>query len=309
MTTLLVLAAGMGSRYGGLKQLDPMGPHGETVMDYAIFDARRAGFDRVVFVIRRDFEAAFRAEVLPRYAGHIAVDLCMQDLADVPADIPVAAGREKPWGTAHAIRAARHVVTEAFAVINADDFYGRASYETLAAFLGTVQPTAGTTATATYAMVGFELRHTLSPNGTVARGVCETDAAGDLTGVRELTKLIAVGDHVENQDGSAEPERFTGREPVSLNMWGFSPAVFPQIELVFREFLAAEGASPTAECYIPTVVDTLVTRGACRVRVLPTESRWFGVTYRDDRDTVVEALAALTRDGQYPSPLWARSGS
>lgn len=299
----------MGSRYGGLKQLDPMGPHGETVMDYAIFDAKRAGMDRVVFVIRRDFEAAFRAEVLPRYAGHIAVDLCMQDLADVPADIPVAADREKPWGTAHAIRAARDLVTEPFAVINADDFYGRASYETLAAFLAAGTTPATAPASRVYAMVGFELRHTLSPNGTVARGVCETDAAGDLTRVRELTRLIAVGDHVENQDGSAVPERFTGREPVSLNMWGFSPAVFPQIEMVFREFLATEGTSLTAECYIPTVVDALITRGACRVTVLPTGSRWFGVTYRDDRDTVVAALADLTREGHYPSPLWARSGS
>lgn len=305
MRTLLVLAAGMGSRYGGLKQLDPMGPHGETVMDYAIFDARRAGFDRVVFVIRRDFEEAFRAQVLPRYAGHIAVALCFQDPADLPAGVRVAPGREKPWGTAHAIRAARAVVHEPFVVINADDFYGRASYETLAAFLSA--PTPG--AVPTYAMAGFELRRTLSAHGTVARGVCRTDAGGHLTSIRELTKLIAVDDHVENQDPPDAPERLTGDEPVSLNMWAFTPEVFPQIDAVFREFLEAYGDSPSAECYIPAVVDTLITRGACRVRVLPTSSQWFGVTYRDDRDGVVAAFDDLTARGEYPSPLWDRTPS
>jgi hypothetical protein len=306
MPTLLVLAAGMGSRYGGLKQLDAMGPHGETVMDYAIFDARRAGFDRVVFVIRRDFEEAFRRQVLPRYAGHAAVDLCFQDLADVPPEVPVTPDREKPWGTAHAIRAAREVVREPFAVINADDFYGRASYETVVAFLATPQ---AADALPVYAMAGFELRRTLSPHGTVARGVCRTDADGYLVTVRELTKLRAVDDHVENQDPPDSPERFTGDEPVSLNMWAFTPAVFPQIEIVFREFLAAQGDSLTAECYIPSVVDALIGRGACRVRVLPTSSQWFGVTYRDDREGVVSAFADLTARGDYPSPLWHQATS
>ena len=298
MSTLLVLAAGMGSRYGGLKQLDPMGPHGETVMDYAIFDAVRAGFTRVVFIIRRDFEDAFRTEVLPRYAGHVPVALCFQDLADIPAGVAVAAEREKPWGTAHAIRAARDVVREPFAAINADDFYGRASYDALYAFLA-AHPV-GTT----YAMAGFELRRTLSPHGTVARGVCRTDAEGYLTSVRELTKLIAVGDHVENQDPPDAPERLTGTEAVSLNMWAFTPDVFPQIEDVFLEFLRDHGTSPTAECYIPSVVDALIARGDCRVRVLPVASQWFGVTYREDRAGVVAAFADLAAAGTYPSPLW-----
>lgn len=306
MSTLLVLAAGMGSRYGGLKQFDAMGPHGETVMDYAIFDARRAGFDRVVFVIRRDFEEAFRAQVLPRYAGQIDVALCFQDPADLPAGVRVAPGREKPWGTAHAIRAAREVVDQPFVVINADDFYGRASYDTLAAFLSATPPPGGVP---TYAMAGFQLRRTLSPHGTVARGVCRTDADGYLTSVRELTRLIAVGDHVENQDPPDAPERLTGAEPVSLNMWAFTPEVFAQIEAVFRTFLEAHGDSPTAESYIPAVVDTLIAAGACRVRVLPTSSQWFGVTYRDDRDGVVAALADLTRRGEYPSPLWSHPPS
>lgn len=299
--TLLVLAAGMGSRYGGLKQLDPMGPRGETVMDYAIFDAKRAGFGKVVFVIRRDFEAAFRAQVLPRYEGQVAVELCFQDLRDVPADIPVNDSREKPWGTAHAVRAARELVREPFAAINADDFYGRASYEALAAFLSASDETASVP---TYAMVGFELRRTLSSHGTVARGVCRTDDQGRLSSVRELTRLLAVGDHVENQDPPESPLRLTGLEPVSLNMWGFTPVIFPQLEEVFREFLQAQGASPTAECYIPTVVDSLISRNACRVDVLPTSSQWFGVTYQNDRPGVVAAFADLAARGDYPTPLW-----
>jgi hypothetical protein len=299
--TLLVLAAGMGSRYGGLKQIDPMGPHGETVMDYAIFDAQRAGFGRVVFVIRQEFEDAFRTVVLPRYAGHLPVDLCFQDLRELPAGFSLPADREKPWGTAHAILAARHVVREPFAAINADDFYGRQSYATLAAFLeGPLREAVPPI----YAMVGFELRHTLSAHGTVARGICRTDDRGRLIGVREMTRLRAVGDLVENQESPAAPDVLRGDEPVSLNMWGFTPAIFPQIEEVFREFLATRGDDPTAECYIPTVVDALIARGACEVHVLPTTSRWFGVTYREDKAAVVTALADLTARGDYPSPLW-----
>jgi hypothetical protein len=299
--TLLVLAAGMGSRYGGLKQLDPMGPNGETVMDYAIFDAQRAGFGRVVFVIREDFAEAFRATVLPRYEGRVAVELCFQDMRELPAGFALPPNREKPWGTAHAILAARHIVREPFAAINADDFYGRESYEVLAAFLrGDVRDAVPPE----YAMVGFQLRHTLSAHGTVARGVCTTDAEGRLAGVRELTRLRPVGDHVENQASPDAPEVLTGDELVSLNMWGFTPAVFVQIEEVFHEFLAANGTDPKSECYIPTVVDALIARQACEVHVLPTASQWFGVTYREDRTGVVAALADLTTRGDYPSPLW-----
>lgn len=303
MATLLLLAAGMGSRYGGLKQLDGMGPAGETMMDYAIFDAVRAGFTRVVFVIRRDFEDAFREVILPRYERRVPVDVCFQDTDDVPAGIPVTDAREKPWGTAHAIRAARDVVREPFAAINADDFYGRASYEAMHAFLTSPEAT-DAPQPPVYAMVGFELRRTLSPHGTVARGICTTDAAGFLTGVREMTRLIAVDDHVENQDPEV-PARLTGDEPVSLNMWGFTPRAFAQIEEVFGAFLREHGQHPRAECYIPSVVDQLVRDGACRVRVLKTDSQWFGVTYRDDRPGVAAALTALASNGEYPSPLWA----
>ncbi len=298
---LLVLAAGMGSRYGGLKQLDSMGPHGETMMDYAIFDALRAGFGRVVFVIRRDFEEPFREQVLSRYRDRLDVSYCFQDMDALPAGFTRPADRTKPWGTTHAILAARDVIREPFAAINADDFYGRHSYQLLHDFLAAP---ARQDDPHTYAMVGFTLRSTLSPHGTVARGVCVTDASGRLQSIRELTKILPVGDHVENQDGTVPPERLTGDEPVSLNMWGFTPALFPQIEQVFVEYLERAGQDPTSECYIPAAVDTLITRGQCTVDVLPTTSRWFGVTYRDDKPGVVQAMADLAASGAYPSPLF-----
>jgi len=298
---LLVLAAGMGSRYGGLKQLDPMGPHGETVMDYAIFDALRAGFGRVVFVIRRDFEEPFKQQVLSRYEGRIDASYCFQDMDALPGGYTRPAARTKPWGTTHAILAARDAIREPFAAINADDFYGQHSYKALYDFLA---DPARQQDPRTYAMVGFTLRSTLSPHGTVARGVCVTDARGHLQSIRELTKILAVGDHVENQDGTIPPERLTGDEPVSLNMWGFTPALFPQIEQAFTGFLARDGQNLTSECYIPATVDELIGRRQCVVEVLPTSSRWFGVTYREDKPGVVEAMAKLAADGAYPAPLF-----
>ena len=298
---LLVLAAGMGSRYGGLKQLDPMGPHGETVMDYAIFDALRAGFGRVVFVIRRDFETPFREQVLSRYDGRIDASYCFQDMDELPGGFTRPAERVKPWGTTHAILAARDVIREPFAAINADDFYGQHSYQVLHDFLADPARQAAPTH---YAMVGFTLRHTLSEHGTVARGVCMTDAAGHLVSIRELTKVRPVGDHVENQNGDVPPERLTGHEPVSMNMWGFTPALFPQIEAALVDFLAREGQSLTSECYIPATVDVLINQQQAVVDVLPTSSRWFGVTYREDKPAVVAAMADLAASGDYPSPLF-----
>ena len=291
----------MGSRYGGLKQLDPMGPHGETVMDYAIFDALRAGFGRVVFVIRRDFEEPFRQQVLSRYEGKVDVSYCFQDMDELPGGFTRPADRVKPWGTTHAILAARDVISEPFAAINADDFYGQQSYQVLHDFLASP---ARQQDPHTYAMVGFTLRSTLSPHGTVARGVSVTDARGHLVSIRELTKVRPVGDHVENQDGSDPSERLTGDEPVSMNMWGFTPALFPQIEQAFIEFLDAHGKELTSECYIPATVDVLINKGACVVEVLPTTSRWFGVTYREDKPGVMAAMADLAASGAYPSPLF-----
>lgn len=299
--TLLVLAAGMGSRYGGLKQLDPMGPHGETVMDYAIFDALRAGFGRVVFVIRRDFEQDFQQQVLSRYAGRIDAQYCFQDMDVLPGGFTRPAERTKPWGTTHAILAARDVIKEPFAAINADDFYGQQSYQVLHDFLAAPARQQDPTR---YAMVGFTLRSTLSPHGTVARGVCVTDPQGHLVSIRELTKVRPVGDHVENQDGSVPPEVLTGQEPVSMNMWGFTPALFPRIEAAFEEFLARDGQDLKSECYIPATVDVLINGGQCVVDVLPTTSRWFGVTYREDRPAVVAAMADLAASGAYPAPLF-----
>ncbi len=290
----------MGSRYGGLKQLDPMGPDGETVMDYAIFDALRAGFGRVVFVIRRDFEEPFKQQVLSRYDGRIDASYCFQDMDDLPAGFRRPEERTKPWGTTHAILAARDVIAEPFAAINADDFYGQHSYQVLHDFLA---DPARQQNPHTYAMVGFTLRYTLSPHGTVARGVCVTDAQGHLQSIRELTKIAPVGDHVENQ-ASDPPERFTGEEPVSMNMWGFTPALFPQIARVFEEFLARDGADLKSESYIPATVDVLINRGECVVEVLPTTSRWFGVTYRDDKPNVMKAMADLAASGAYPAPLF-----
>ncbi len=290
----------MGSRYGGLKQLDPMGPHGETVMDYAIFDAIRAGFTRVVFVIRRDFEEPFKQQVLSRYEGRVDATYCFQDMDALPAGFTRPEGRTKPWGTTHAILAARDVITEPFAAINADDFYGQHSYQVLHDFLA---DPARQQDPHTYAMVGFTLRHTLSPHGTVARGVCVTDAQGHLRSIRELTRIGPVGDHVENL-ASDPPEHFTGDEPVSMNMWGFTPALFPQIAGVFEEFLAAHGQDLKSESYIPATVDVLINRGECVVNVLPTTSHWFGVTYREDKPTVVQAMADLAASGAYPAPLF-----
>jgi hypothetical protein len=298
--TLLVLAAGLGSRYGGLKQLEPVGPHGETVMDYSVFDARRAGFSRVVFVIRRDFEEEFRRRVGARYAGQIAVDYVHQDLADLPDGFRVPPGRVKPWGTAHAVWSARHALDVPFAAINADDFYGRDAYTVLGRFLE--DPPAGSPPF--YAMVGYQLARTLSAHGSVARGVCVRSPDGLLRSVREMTKLVATAGGVENREDPAHPEKLTGLEPVSLNFWGFTPAFLPQVKERLIAFLHANDGAPSGECYIPRVVDELIAAGSSRVQLLETTSQWFGVTYREDLPHVVASIRRLVEAGEYPSPLW-----
>ena len=293
--TLLVLAAGMGSRYGGLKQLDQVGPAGETLMDYSVFDAIRAGFDRVVFVIRRDFEAAFKEQIAAKYQGRVAVDYAFQDLDDLPAGFTRPADRVKPWGTGHAVLAARHLIREPFAMINADDFYGRRSYELLAQYLKTCRPE-----TLNGCLCAYPMCNTLSENGTVSRGICRADAAGNLASVVEHTSLKPEGDGVVDENG----ERFTGREPVSMNCWGFSPAIFPELERMFREFLAARGSELKSEFYIPFAVDQLIREGKAAFRMLVSDAQWFGVTYREDRPGVVGGLEKLTRDGEYPEGLY-----
>ncbi len=299
--TLVVLAAGMGSRYGGLKQVDPVGPSGETIMDYSIFDALRAGFDRVVFVIRRDFEEVFRRTIGTKYAGAAAVEYAYQDMEDLPAGYSVPPDRTKPWGTAHAIRSVRAIVTAPFAAINADDFYGRDAFQRLAAFL-MLERTVG--AKPRYGMVGYRLDQTLSENGSVARGVCRVRPDGMLDTVVEMTKIVRVPGGAENREDPAHPVPLTGAERVSLNLWGFTPDLFPVMEARFPAWLSRNAGNPKAEWYIPFVVDELVREGLAEVEVLPTESAWFGVTYREDKPGVTAAVQALVDAGEYPAKLW-----
>ena len=297
--TLVVLAAGMGSRYGGLKQVDPVGPSGEAILDYSVFDAVRAGFGKVVFIIRHDFEAEFKEKVGKKYEGLIPVDYCYQDINDLPAPYKVPEGRTKPWGTGHATRAARGVVKEPFAVINADDFYGRDAFEQLAKFLS--HATDG--ATLGFAMVGYKLELTLSENGSVARGICDVAADGTLKGVTEMTKLVRAGDVAENREDPAAPVQVPLDARVSMNLWGFTPGLFTELEARFPKWLAENGAKEKSEWYIPFVVDELIKEGKATCKVLPTESSWFGVTYREDKPFVMAEIKKLVDAGEYPVNL------
>ena len=299
--TLVVLAAGMGSRYGGLKQVDPVGPSGEAILDYSVFDAVRAGFGKVVFIIRHDFEAEFKEKVGRKYEGLVPVDYCYQDINDLPAPYTVPAGRTKPWGTAHATRAARSVVDTPFAVINADDFYGRDAFERLAKFLSGAQTDDGKLH---FAMVGYRLELTLSENGSVARGICQVSGDGDLLGVTEMTKLVKAGDTAENREDEANPVKVPLDARVSMNLWGFTPGLFTELESRFPQWLAANGTKEKSEWYIPFVVDELIKEGRADCKVLPTESSWFGVTYREDKPFVTGEIAKLVAAGEYPGKLF-----
>jgi len=287
--TLVVLAAGLGSRYGGLKQIDPVGPSGETVLDYAVFDAVRAGFGRVVFVIRREFAAVFRAQIGAKYGGRVAVDYVFQSPEALPAGCVAPVGREKPWGTGHAVWCAREAVRENFAVINADDFYGEDSLRKLAGFLREAKAKE-------FAMVGFRLANTLSEHGAVSRGVCVADPAGRLQSITEETGITV------EQVGTGR--KFSGAETVSMNCWGFTPELFTGLDRQFRGFLAAHGTDAKAEFYLPAAVSAMITRGGASVRLLPTQSTWFGVTYREDKPRVAAAIAELVRRGVYPAKLF-----
>lgn len=298
--TLLILAAGMGSRYGGLKQLDPMGPHGETVLDYSVFDALRAGFGKVVFVIRKDFEEDFRSKVGSRFDKHIPVEYAFQSLTDLPEGFTVPEGRVKPWGTTHAVLAAEQQVKEPFAMINADDFYGQDAFAQLAKNLPTLQPKEGRMQ---YSLVGFQLKNTLSDHGSVARGVC-TSKEGKLTSVTEMTKIVKTPSGARNEEDAANPIELTGNELVSMNFWGFTPEVFPQLKEAFVNFLKKEGGSAKSECYVPKEVDLFIKNGTADVAVLETSSSWFGVTYPEDKEVVVASIKKLTDAGEYPAPLW-----
>lgn len=295
--TLVVLAAGMGSRYGGLKQVDPVDPSGEAILDYSVFDAVRGGFGKVVFIIRHDFEAEFKEKVGKKYEGLVPVEYCYQDINDLPAPYKVPEGRSKPWGTAHATRAARKVVHEPFAVINADDFYGRDAFAKLGAFLAEAKPMH-------FAMVGYKLALTLSENGSVARGICDVAADGSLKSVTEMTKIVRTADGAENREDPEHPVKLTAKELVSMNLWGFTPELFDALEARFPAWLAANGTKEKSEWYIPFVVDELIHEGKADCKVLPTESSWFGVTYREDKPFVMAEIKKLVDSGEYPSKLF-----
>lgn len=300
--TLLILAAGMGSRYGGLKQMDSVGPSGETIMDYSIYDAIRAGFDKVVFIIRRDFETDFREKIVPKYEGKVKIELAFQDPLDLPEGCTFPEGREKPWGTAHAIRSARAIIDAPFAAINADDFYGTDAFMQLGKFLSTVDCEAQPKQ---FAMVGYRLDQTLSENGSVARGICEVAEDGKLIGVTEMTKIIQKEDgSIQNEDDPENPNPLKGDCRVSLNLWGFTPALFDGMEERFATWFKEHEGQLKAEWYIPFYVDELVKAGKATVDVIPTNSCWFGVTYREDKPVVVEAIQKMVDQGVYPAKLW-----
>lgn len=297
--TLVLLAAGVGSRYGGPKQLDPVGPGGATLIDYAAFDARRVGFGRLVLVVRSDNEAAVREAVDRGLSRHLRVDYAVQD-ARLPSGFAPPAGRTKPWGTGHALLAAAPHLDGPFAVLNADDFYGPGSYRTLADWLGETRPASE------HALVSFALRTTLSPAGPVNRGVCDVDEEGLLRGIREVLELEKDDGDARHPDPSGDPVRVAGETPVSLNFWGFGPELLPALEASFASFLKEHGSSTTAELFLPTIVQALIDRGEARVRVLPGGGPWAGLTYPEDRPHLVNVLEEQTARGTYPRDLWTR---
>ncbi|MHB9137880.1 MAG: nucleotidyltransferase family protein [Victivallaceae bacterium] len=296
--TLLVLAAGMGSRYGGLKQLDQVGPSGETIIDYSIYDAIRAGFGKIVFIIRKDIEAPFKDSVGKRYEGKIAIEYAFQELNKLPEGFTVPPQRQKPWGTGHAMLCAKDVIHEPFAVINADDFYGANGYQLLAEYLSHAKDGAK----ADYCMCGFILRNTLSDNGTVSRGICKIDN-GYLASVTEMTKIERSGNTARNIEEGAQCD-LTGDEIVSMNMWGFTPSLFEHLERLFIKFLQADGQKEKSEFYIPYVADTLIKEGNAEVKVMESRDSWFGITYREDKENVVKSIQALVVKGIYPNKLF-----
>lgn len=300
--TLVLLAAGMGSRYGGLKQLDGLGPNGETIMDYSIYDAIKAGFGKIVFVIRKDFEQEFREKVLSKYEGHIPAEVCYQSLDALPEGFTVPEGREKPWGTNHAVMMAKDLIHEPFCVINCDDFYNRDSFMVIGKFLADLPDNS----TNTYAMVGFRVGNTLSENGTVARGVCSKDANDLLTTVVERTEIMRVDGKVSYKDENGEWVAIEDNTPVSMNMWGFTPDYFVHSDAYFKQFLSdpKNQANPKAEFFIPLMVNELVNNGTSTVKVLDTTSKWFGVTYSADRQATVDRIQALVNEGVYPNKLF-----
>tara|TARA_Y100000746_G_scaffold181932_1_gene160001 strand:+ start:91 stop:972 length:882 start_codon:yes stop_codon:yes gene_type:complete len=289
--TLLIMAAGMGSRYGGLKQLDPVGPSGETIIDYSVYDAIRAGFNKVVFIIRKDFEEDFRSKITNKYKDKIRVEFAFQDLNDLPEGFLCPEGRVKPWGTGHAILTASHLIHEPFVAINGDDFYGRESFEIVADYYQDKN--------ATYSMVAFQLDKTLSEFGGVTRGLCTVK--NDL-----LDTVIETGELKRSESGVSSDRdiQLDGSEPVSMNVWGFTPDLFDHLRAMFVDFLHKEGDEMKSEYLIPTVINNLIRSGEKDIHVLRTGSKWFGVTYKEDKPFVTEQVQLLVDHGVYPKQLF-----
>jgi hypothetical protein len=297
--TLLILAAGMGSRYGGLKQLDGVGPCGETIMDYSVYDAVKAGFGKVVFVVRSYFRADFEKRVRERYGRSIEIDFVEQELDKLPAGFTVPEGREKPWGTGHAVLVAGEIIDTPFGVINADDYYGQNSFRILAEYLKSCNGKEGA-----FSMVGFCTGNTLSESGVVSRGVCSADQNCLLTSVEEHHNVKREGDKIFGDNSAGERVQIDSERPVSMNMWGFTPDLFKEGDKLFTKFLETKGGEVKSEFYIPFIVNELITNNYATCRILSTPDKWFGVTYKEDREFVAQRVAQLVKEGAYPAPLF-----
>ncbi len=295
--TLLILAAGIGSRYGSLKQLDQLGPGGETIIDYSVYDAKRAGFGKVVFVIRKNIEAEFKETLMQKLGRHIAVDYVLQEIENIPAGIQIHPERIRPWGTGHAVLMAKDAIKEPFAVINADDFYGADAFRVLYTHLKQAKE-------GHYAMVGYQLQNTLSAHGTVSRGVCVSDELMNLADITERTKIASTGSSITYQDDSGNDFDLPPQTIVSMNCWGFTQDFFSHLQTGFNQFIQQNAQTLKGEFYIPSVVNQLIKSEQALVKVLKSSAKWFGVTYREDREHVVQQLNALIASGEYPENLW-----
>ncbi len=296
--TLLILAAGMGSRYGGLKQIEPVGKNGETIIDYSIYDAINSGLNKIVFVVRKDIEKEFRDIIGKKYEDKISVDYTFQELSDIPNDFNVPKGRTKPWGTGHAILCARALIDSNFAVINGDDFYGKESFQALADYLNNVDKKSND-----YAIVAYKLQNTLSEHGHVSRGVCSTNSENYLKNIVEYTRIIKSGERISSIDEYDAEVELSGNEYVSMNMFGFTPEIFTHLDREFNEFLIEKAGDAKSEFFIPTVVNNLIKSGIARVKALQTNSAWLGVTYQEDKEHVIKSIASLIDNKQYPQNL------
>jgi choline kinase len=295
--TLLILAAGMGSRYGGIKQMDAFGPSGETIIDYSIYDAIKSGFGKIVFIIRKDFADNFKNIFESKLKGKIETVYVMQEMDSYIDEPGLAEGRAKPWGTAHAVLCAKDYIHEPFAVINADDFYGRDGFEKADKFL------TGEVSASTWCIIGYQLSKTLSENGTVSRGVCKADAQGNLIGIAERLKIYAEGNKIIDEENNTKVE-LAADTPVSMNFWGFYPNAFEYIELLFKKFLKENAGNPKAEFFIPIIGDSYIKEQKGKIKVIPTSAQWFGVTYKEDAPGVKNSIEKLIAAGEYPKNLW-----